>query len=47
LVRLRRDYYVRVADNDYSVDPTAIGQLVEVSTHRVAVLALDDVIPLT
>ena len=31
-VRLGRDYYVRVAGNDYSVDPTAIGQLVEVRT---------------
>jgi len=31
-VRLGRDYYVRVAGNDYSVDPTAIGQFVEVST---------------
>lgn len=31
-VRLGRDYYVRVAGNDYSVDPQAIGQLVEVST---------------
>jgi transposase len=31
-VRLGRDYYVRVATNDYSVDPSAIGQLVEVST---------------
>ncbi|MCA4730200.1 IS21 family transposase [Mycobacterium avium] len=31
-VRLGRDYYVRVAGNDYSVDPSAIGQLVEVST---------------
>lgn len=31
-VRLGRDYYVRVAGNDYSVDPGAIGQLVEVST---------------
>lgn len=29
-LRLGRDYYVRVAGNDYSVDPTAIGQLVEV-----------------
>ena len=29
-VRLGRDYYVRVASNDYSVDPTAIGRLVEV-----------------
>jgi hypothetical protein len=31
-VRLDRDYYVRVAGNDYSVDPTAIGQLVDVTT---------------
>jgi hypothetical protein len=31
-VRLGRDYYVRVAGNDYSVDPAAIGQLVEVTT---------------
>ena len=29
-VRLGRDYYVRVAGNDYSVDPRAIGQLVDV-----------------
>ena len=32
-VRLGRDYYVRVAGNDYSVDPSAIGQLVEVTHH--------------
>lgn len=31
-VRLGRDYYLRVAGNDYSVDPTAIGHLVEVHT---------------
>jgi transposase len=31
-VRLGRDYYVRVAGNDYSVDPDAIGQLVDVRT---------------
>jgi hypothetical protein len=31
-VRLGRDYYVRVAGNDYSVDPSAIGQLVDVTT---------------
>jgi hypothetical protein len=31
-VRLGRDYYVRVAGNDYSMDPNAIGRLVEVST---------------
>jgi hypothetical protein len=30
-VRLGRDYYVRVAGNDYSVDPSAIGQLVDVT----------------
>jgi transposase len=29
-VRLGRDYYVRVAGNDYSVHPCAIGQLVDV-----------------
>lgn len=28
-VRLARDYYVRVAGNDYSVDPRAIGRFVE------------------
>jgi transposase len=31
-VRLARDYYVRVAGNDYSVDPSVIGRLVEVRT---------------
>ena len=31
-VRLGRDYYARVAGNDYSVDPSAIGQLVDVTT---------------
>ena len=30
-VRLGRDYYVRVASNDYSVDPTWIGRMVD--TH--------------
>jgi transposase len=29
-VRLGRDYYVRLDTNDYSVDPTAIGRLVDV-----------------
>lgn len=29
-VRLGRDYYVRVAGNDYSVDPSMIGRLVDV-----------------
>jgi hypothetical protein len=38
-VRLGRDYYVRVAGNDYSVDPTAIGAIIEVTAdlHRVLV----------
>lgn len=31
-VRLARDYYVRVAGNDYSVDPQVIGRFVEVHT---------------
>ncbi len=30
-VRLGRDYYVRVDSNDYSVDPSAIGRLVDVT----------------
>ena len=30
-VRLGRDYYVRVASNDYSVDPTMIGRMVEIN----------------
>ena len=30
-VRLGRDYYVRLDANDYSVDPTAIGRLVDVA----------------
>ena len=29
-IRLARDYYVRVAGNDYSVDPTMIGRLTDV-----------------
>jgi hypothetical protein len=37
-VRLGRDYYLRVAGNDYSVDPSAIGQLVDVSTTLKAVV---------
>jgi len=28
-VRLGRDYYVRIAGNDYSVDPTGIGRMVD------------------
>ena len=30
-VRLGRDYYVRIDANDYSVDPTAIGRMIDVS----------------
>lgn len=30
-VRLGRDYYVRVDTNDYSVDPRAVGRLVDVA----------------
>ena len=30
-VRLGRDYYVRVVGNDYSVDPTMIGTMVEIT----------------
>ncbi len=30
-IRLGRDYYVRVDTNDYSVDPTMIGRLVDVT----------------
>lgn len=39
-VRLSRDYYVRVAGNDYSVDPSVIGRFVDIrcdlATVRVA-----------
>jgi hypothetical protein len=30
-IRLGRDYYVRLDSSDYSVDPTAIGRMVEVT----------------
>ncbi len=30
-IRLGRDYYVRIDTNDYSVDPRAIGRIVDVS----------------
>ena len=30
-IRLSRDYYVRLDTNDYSVDPTVIGQMVDVA----------------
>jgi hypothetical protein len=29
-VRLGRDYYVRIAGNDYSIDPTVIGRFLDV-----------------
>ena len=40
-VRLGRDYYVRLDTNDYSVDPTVIGRLVDVAAdlERVRVRA--------
>ena len=30
-IRLGRDYFVRIAGSDYSVDPTVIGRMVEAS----------------
>ncbi len=36
-VRLGRDYYVRIAGNDYSVDPSVIGRLVDVHAGLTAV----------
>ncbi len=30
-IRLGRDYYVRLDTNDYSVDPTVIGRIVDVT----------------
>jgi hypothetical protein len=36
-IRLGRDYYVRIDTNDYSVDPTVIGRLVDVSADLVRV----------
>lgn len=40
-IRLGRDYYVRLDTNDYSVDPTAIGRMVDVAAdlERVRVRA--------
>lgn len=40
-IRLGRDYYVRLDTNDYSVDPTVIGRIVDVSAdlERVRVRA--------
>ncbi|MCE5289252.1 MAG: IS21 family transposase [Nocardiaceae bacterium] len=36
--RLPRDYYVRACGNDYSVDPSAIGQMVDVHTDLTSVV---------
>ena len=36
-MRLGRDYYVRIAGNDYSVDPTVIGRVVDVHAGLTAV----------
>ncbi len=41
-VRLGRDYYVRIASNDYSVDPRAIGRFVDVAATPVRVVATCD-----
>ena len=41
-VRLGRDYYVRLDTNDYSVDPAAIGRLVEVTADLDRVRAATD-----
>jgi transposase len=38
-VRLGRDYYIRVASNDYSVDPRAIGRFVDVFADPARVVA--------
>jgi len=41
-VRLARDYYVRLDTNDYSVDPHAIGRLVDVNASPSRVLVTCD-----
>jgi len=38
-VRLGRDYYVRIAGNDYSVNPTVIGRFVDVHAGLERVVA--------
>jgi len=45
-VRLGRDYYVRVAGNDYSVDPSVIGRFVDVAAglDRVVVICAGAVV---
>ncbi len=36
-VRLPRDYYVRIASNDYSVDPVVVGRFVDVAADLATV----------
>jgi hypothetical protein len=36
-VRLPRDYYVRIASNDYSVDPVMVGRFVDVAADLATV----------
>jgi hypothetical protein len=45
-IRLSRDYYVRLDTNDYSVDPTVIGQMVDVAADldRVRVRAQGQIV---
>ncbi|UYY83519.1 IS21 family transposase [Arthrobacter sp. YA7-1] len=38
-IRLGRDYYVRVLSNDYSVDPSAIGRLIDIRADLATVTA--------
>lgn len=40
--RLPRDYYLRVLGNDYSVDPTVIGRMIDVSADLDTVIARCD-----
>jgi transposase len=41
-VRLPRDYYVRVMTNDYSVDPSMIGRLVDVTASLTTITVTHD-----
>jgi len=41
-IRLPRDYYVSIAGNDYSVDPHAIGRIVDVGADLDTVRVFDD-----
>lgn len=42
VVRLPRDYYVRVFSNDYSVDPSMIGRIVDVTADLSTVTVSHD-----